>query len=278
MGVYAHPDDEQGVSGSMLKYGKQGVHTTLITATRGEEGEIAPGVDATSENLGQVREQEMRCAAQTMGIDSLYFLDYCDSGMAGTPANDFPTSFHRAPLMEVAEKITRIIRRERPQVITTFEPWGGYGHPDHIKIHQAALIAYFVAGDPRAFPLQLRDEGLQAWTPQKLYYGVFSRARFMKFLEVLQARGEKLPEEFQGFMKRLPPDELITTEVDASEFAEQKFQALQCHASQLGPNTFFAKIPEDIRRQSMAVESFTLAESRIARALELETDLFAGLR
>ena len=94
MGVYAHPDDEQGTSGSMRKYGRAGVRTTLVCATRGEAGEIAPGVNATTESLGAVREEEMRCAAKTIGVDRLYFLDYCDSGMEGTPINDDPTSFH----------------------------------------------------------------------------------------------------------------------------------------------------------------------------------------
>src|SRR5512135_1018224 len=155
MAVYAHPDDEQGVSGSFMKYARQGVKTTLVVATRGEAGEIAPGIEATPETLGDVREREMRCAAELMHVDNLYFLDYCDSGMAGTPINEDPLSFHQSPLMEVAEKVTRIIRRERPQVILTFDSWGGYGHPDHIKIHQAATIAYFLAGDPRNFPEQI---------------------------------------------------------------------------------------------------------------------------
>ncbi len=277
MGVYAHPDDEQGASGSMMKYGKMGVRTTLVTATRGEAGEIAPEVKATPENLGEVREQEMRCAAETMGVRNLYFLDYCDSGMAGTPENESPRSFHQAPILGVAEKVTRLVRQERPQVILTFDPWGGYGHPDHIKIHQAALIAYFVAGDPRAYPEQLREEGLEPWAPLKLYYGAFSKSRFQKYLDLLQARGESVPESLQQFLKRGIPDEAITTEIDVGEFAERKLQALLCHASQLGPNTIFAKLPAELQRERMLVETFILAESRLGRPAEHETDLFAGV-
>jgi LmbE family N-acetylglucosaminyl deacetylase len=277
MGVYAHPDDEQGASGSLIKYGQMGVRTTLVTATRGEAGEIAPGVNATPENLGEVREREMRCAAETIGVNKLYFLDYCDSGMAGTPENASPLSFHQAPLLNVAEKVTRLVRQERPQVIMTFDPWGGYGHPDHIKIHQAALVAYFVAGDPRAYPEQIREEGLTPWTPLKLYYGAFSQSRFQKYLDLLQARGETIPEMLQGLVKRALPDELITTEIDVAPLAERKLQALLCHASQLGPDTLFAKLPVEFQHERMWFETFILAESRLGRPLERETDLFAGV-
>ncbi len=277
MGVYAHPDDEQGVSGSFMKYGKEGVKTTLVVATRGEAGEIAPGVNATPENLGEVREREMRCAAQVMGIHTLYFLDYCDSDMAGRARNQDPLSFHQAPLLSVAEKVTRIVRQERPQVMMTFDPWGGYGHPDHIKIHQAALIAYFVAGDPRAYPEQIRDEGLQPWTPQKLYYGAFSRSSFQKFFVGLKENGREVPETFADFLKRGIPDEAITTHIDVTPYAERKYKALLCHASQLGPDTLFAKIPAELRMERMNTETFILAESRTGRPKDVETNLFEGL-
>ncbi len=277
MGVYAHPDDEQGVSGSFMKYGKEGVKTTLVVATRGEAGEIAPGVNATPENLGQVREQEMRCAAKVMGVGTLYFLDYCDSDMAGRARNEDPLSFHQAPLLSVAEKVTRLVRQQRPQVIMTFDPWGGYGHPDHIKIHQAALMAYFVAGDPRAYPEQIRDEGLQPWTPQKLYYGAFSKSRFQKFFEWMKERGEDVPGPLADFLKRGIPDECITTDIDVAPYAERKLKALLCHASQLGPDTLFAKIPPELRLERMNPETFILAESRIGRPVGIETNLFEGL-
>lgn len=274
MGVYAHPDDEQGVSGSMRKYSQSGVRTTLVCATRGEAGEIAPGVDATPENLGCVREQEMRCAARIIGVDNLYFLDYCDSGMEGTPINQDPLSFHQAPLFEVAGKLTRLVRREKPQVITTFDPWGGYGHPDHIKIHRAALIAYFSAGDPGAFPEQLEEEGLVPWTPQKLYYGAFGKSRFNEYLEMLEANGEPVPVLFREFIKRAMPDEAITTRINVEEFTSMKLEALQCHASQLPPDGFFRRMTPEMHRERMRWETFVLAESRTGYPQGLETDLF----
>jgi LmbE family N-acetylglucosaminyl deacetylase len=277
MGAFAHPDDEQGITGSMLKYGRMGVKTTLVCATRGEAGEIAPGVDATPENLGALREREMRCAARIIGVQNLYFLDYCDSGMAGTSINQDPRSFHQAPIFDVARKLTRIVRRERPQVMFTFDPWGGYGHPDHIKIHQAALIAYFGAGDPRAYPEQMQDEGLTPWTPQKLYYGAFSKSRFQKYLELIEARGEPVPDQLREFLKRGLPDEAITTQIDVAEFAGLKMQSLECHASQLGPNTLFYRLPRELHHERMKWETFVLAESRQGRPEGVETDLFEGV-
>ncbi len=276
MAVYAHPDDEQGVSGSFIKYGRMGVNTTLVVATRGEAGEIAPGTNATTETLGEVREREMRCAAELMGVKNLYFLDYCDSGMAGTPINEDPTSFHQAPLLEVAEKVTRIVRRERPQVMMTFDSWGGYGHPDHIKIHQAALLAYFLAGDARAFPDQITKEGLSPWTPQKLYYGAFSREQFAKWIEIGYPNGD-IPEIAQGLIRRAIPEAAITTRIDVADAVDLKLQSLACHATQLGPDTFFARMPEELRRDRMLAETFILGESREGRA-DNETDLFEGVK
>ena len=141
LGVYAHPDDEQGVSGLMHKYAREGVEVNLICATRGEAGEIAPGVDATPETLGQVRENELRCAAEKIGVRNVYFFDYRDSGMMGTPENNDARCLWRANLFEVTGRVVRVIRRHKPQILLTFDAQGGYGHPDHIMMHQAALMA-----------------------------------------------------------------------------------------------------------------------------------------
>ncbi len=278
MGVFAHPDDEQGVSGVMLKYGREGINTTLICATRGEAGEIAPGTGATPETLGEVREREMRCAAETVEVKHLYFLDYCDSGMAGTPINEDPMSFHQADLMHVVEKVVRIVREQKPQVMLTFDPWGGYGHPDHIKIHQAALIAYYTAGDARMFPHHMQDDGLQPWMPRKLYYGVFTRSRFQAYLEYAEQQGQELPDFARDFLSRMTPDDCANARIDVSEFVDLKWKSLLCHATQLGPDSPFAKMPVEMRKEGMRLETFMLAESRIGRPKELETDLFEGVR
>ncbi len=275
MAIYAHPDDEQGVSGSFAKYARQGVNTTIICGTRGEVGEIAPGVDATPETLGQVREAEMRCAAAKIGLRHLYMFEYRDSGMVGTPENNDERCLHQADLIEVAEKVTRIVREQKPQVMITFDAWGGYGHPDHIQMHKAALLAFWLAGDARAFPEHLK-QGLETWTPQKLYFNVWPRTRFTAYMEYLQKEGKEIPEWMVGFGQRALPDEVITTRVDVSEFAKLKLESLQCHASQLGPNTIFSQIPREVWLSMATRETFMLAESRMGRASD-ETDLFEGI-
>lgn len=275
LAVYAHPDDEQGVSGSFAKYARQGVTTSIVCATRGEVGEIAPGTNATPENLGQVREAEMRCAVAKIGVRHLYMLNYRDSGMDGTPENQDPRCLHRAPLMQVAEQVTRIVRERRPQVMITFDAWGGYGHPDHIQMHRAALMSFWLAADPRAFPEHL-TQGLEVWAPSKLYFHVWPRSRFQRYVEHLESIGEQLPEWILNFAKRALPDQVITTRLDVHEFVDLKIESLLCHATQLGPNTFFRRIPEPLWRDMLKTETFMLAEARTGRAGD-ETDVFEGI-
>lgn len=277
LGVYAHPDDEQGVSGLMHKYAREGAEVNLICATRGEAGEIAPGVDATPETLGQVRENELRCAAEKIGVRNVYFFDYRDSGMMGTPENNDPRSLWQAHLLEIAAKIVRVIRRHQPQVLLTFDANGGYGHPDHIKIHQAALMAYFVAGDPRAYAEQSR-EGLEAWSVSKLYWTAFARSRFERYAQMAQAHGIDLSAPMKEFLKRALPDEVITTRIAVAEAVDLKLDALFCHASQMSPNSFWSKIPPEIRKEGLRVETLVRAESRVSVASgTVEEDLFEGI-
>jgi LmbE family N-acetylglucosaminyl deacetylase len=261
----------------MHKYANAGVNVTLVCATRGEAGEIAPGVNATPQNLGQVREEELRCAAEKIGLTNLYFLDYRDSGMIGTPENNDPRCLWQANLMEVTEKLVRLVRRHKPQVMLTFDPNGGYGHPDHIKIHQATMIAYFVAGDARIFPEQIAKEDLQPWTPLKLYWGAFSRSRFEKFVEMAKKTGAVVPEQLKEIIKRSAPDEVITTRVNVADFVDLKLNALFCHASQMNPDSMWSKIPERIRKEGMKVETLIRAESRVAPHEGIEDDLFIGV-
>jgi LmbE family N-acetylglucosaminyl deacetylase len=277
LGAYGHPDDEQGVSGLMHKYANAGVNVTLVCATRGEAGEIAPGVNATPQTLGQVREEELRCAAEKIGLTNLYFLDYRDSGMIGTPSNEDSRCLWQANLLEVTEKLVRLVRRHQPQVLLTFDPNGGYGHPDHIKIHQAAMMAYFVAGDARIFPEQISKEGLQAWTPLKLYWGAFSRSTFQRYADMAEKAGVEISVPMREFLKRGTPDEAITTRIDVANFVDLKLHALSCHASQMDPNSMWSKIPERVRKEGMKVETLICAESRVEAFQGIEDDLFYGV-
>src|SRR5437763_1747625 len=152
LGAFAHPDDEGIVSGALLQYSTSGVETGLVVATRGEVGEIADPSLATPETLGQVREGEMRKAAEVIGIQSLYFLDYRDSGMEGTPENKDPRAFINADETEAVGRLVKIIREFKPTVIVTFDPTGGYGHPDHIAIHRWTTKAFQLSGDSSCYP------------------------------------------------------------------------------------------------------------------------------
>jgi LmbE family N-acetylglucosaminyl deacetylase len=178
LALYAHPDDEAfGMGGTLAHYAADGADVTLVCATRGEVGEIAEGVDATPETLGQVREAELRCAADTVGVRQLIFLDYRDSGMAGTPENADPRAFVNAPAEEVVPRLVGIIRRVRPQVVVTFEPNGGYGHPDHITIHCHTVTAFHAAADANLYP----NQG-PAWQAERLFYSAIPRSFFRSAL------------------------------------------------------------------------------------------------
>src|SRR5512136_1013163 len=154
MAVFAHPDDETfGVGGTLARYGADPeVRVVLVCATRGEAGEISDPQLSTAEHLGEVREQELRCACQKLGVDDLFFLGYRDSGMAGTPENQDPRALAMADEGEAVGKIVAHIRRERPEVVVTFDERGGYGHPDHMAIHRFAKAAFAAAADPAMYP------------------------------------------------------------------------------------------------------------------------------
>ena len=131
MAVLAHPDDETfGMGGTLALYAQKGVSVHLICATRGEVGDVEPHFMEGYESIGELREHELRCAAEILGLSGVHFLDYRDSGMPGSPDNEHPQALAAAPLDEVAAKVTGYIRELQPQVVLTFDPIGGYRHPD----------------------------------------------------------------------------------------------------------------------------------------------------
>jgi len=170
MAVFAHPDDETFGTGE--RWPAMGP-----TPACGCAGVCDPGRSrrdqrsqlATPERLGEVREQELRCACQKLGVDDVFFLDYRDSGMAGTPENRHPRALAMADEGEAVGKIVAYIRRERPEVVVTFDENGGYGHPDHMAIHRFTKSAFAAAADPAMYPEQLQA-GLLPHRAQKLYY------------------------------------------------------------------------------------------------------------
>jgi len=273
LGAFAHPDDEGIVSGALLQYSTSGVETGLVCATRGEVGEIADPALATPENLGQVREGEMRAAAEVLGVHNLWFLDYRDSGMAGTPENADPRAFAQASAAEVVGKLVKIIREFRPQVIITFDESGAYGHPDHIAIYRYTTSAFHAAADAVQYP----DLG-PAHSVSKLYYSSFPRS-------ALRAIGEWMStQNYEGSFSGLDPeklgmpDEQISVWLNVEPWREQKDRSRSMHRTQLDPNNLMAKIPEEIQRNWRNHECYQLAASRVGPDVPGENDLFARIQ
>src|SRR3954471_19325612 len=172
MSVHAHPDDETiSAGGVMAKTVAAGRRVVLVTCPRGEQGEIVVPAMDTPENhrrLGEIRATELEAAMGELGVTEWENLGYRDSDMMGREGNNDPRSFWQADLDEAAGRLTWLVRRYKPDVMTTYNSFGGYGHPDHIRTHDVAVRAFARAGDPAWYPKQL-DAGIEPWTPSKLY-------------------------------------------------------------------------------------------------------------
>jgi len=270
LGVYAHPDDEGGVSGAMLHYKTLGVEPGLVCATRGEVGEISDPALATPENLGQVREGEMRAAAEVLGVNNLWFLDYRDSGMAVTPDNQDPPSFVQASAAEAVGKLVAIIRQFRPQVMVTFDETGAYGHPDHIAIYRYTTSAFYAAADGVQYP-----ELGPAHMVSKLYYSAFPRSFVRQIGEWMQ------DQDYRGSFSHLDPeklgipDELINVRLNVEPWLETKNRSWSMHRTQINPNDPMSQLPQEIMRKWRSNEYFQLAATRVGPDVEGENDLFA---
>lgn len=253
----AHPDDEiLGPGGTIAQYAQNGAYVELVCATRGEAGEIADPALATPETLPQVREQELRCAAETLGIQKVTFLGYRDSGMAGTDENQRSDAFINADADEVVAQLVAAMRRVQPQVVITFEPFGGYGHPDHIAIHHHTHAAFEKAGDA-AYRVDLG----RPFQPQRLFYPLVRTAFFHKMKQRMIAHN--LPTNFFDTIEERRehswPDDKYNVVVDISATVAQKLAALACHRTQFGPDNIFRRLPESDMAQLLQTEYFALA-------------------
>lgn len=273
LAVFAHPDDETfGTGGTLAHYAAEGVRVALVCATRGEVGEIAHPDLATPETLGQVREEELRCSAQRLGVAEVILLGYRDSGMAGTPENDDSRAFVNAPADEVVARLVGIIRRLRPQAVVTFQPNGGYGHPDHVAAHRHTSAAFHAAADPARYP----DQG-SAWQPARLFYTAIPRSLFLEMRDRLTALGVDTS-QFARFEEARAdwPDDQIHVTMDVTDNIEAKWAALNCHRTQLGPDNLFRRLPQNVLKEMLSREHFEMGWPEPSPGLSLP-DLFAGL-
>ena len=278
LAVMAHPDDETfGCGGTLARYAAEGVHVALICATRGEAGEISDPALATPEDLPQVRENELRAACDVLGVKELHILGYRDSGMAGTPDNHHPRALMQSDRAAVVEKVVEIIRKVRPQVIVTFDPNGGYGHPDHIAIHEATRDA-FLAARNGSDALNNRADGLEPHSPAKLYYFVFPRSLGRAMREAIKESGIKSDLADMDPESLGVPDEQVTTVLDVSQYKEQKDQAALCHRTQIQGDGAFSWLPDSVKTRYLSTEHMVRAEPPFTPGDDaLEDDLFGDV-
>ncbi len=275
LSVLAHPDDESfGMGGTLALYAEQGVAVHLVCATRGEAGEVGPEYLQEHKSIAELREAELRCAAAHLGLASVHILGYRDSGMPGSPDNEHPQALIQAPLEEVAAKVVRYIREIRPQVVLTFDPIGGYHHPDHIAIHKATVKAFHWAGDPDF------DDGLPPHQPQKLYYHTIPKRFIRLAVRLIRLFGKdpsRWGENEDIDLVSLAAEDLpVNAVIDYRQVRDRKEAASLCHASQggvgltKGPLHWLARL---VRGQDQFVRAFPPPKDG-----EKENDLFAGIQ
>jgi LmbE family N-acetylglucosaminyl deacetylase len=277
---HAHPDDEAIATGGTIAGAVAAGHrVVLVSATRGEHGEVPDGFLAPGESLGERRSAELVAAAEILGVHRLEFLGYVDSGMAGTPTNDAPESFWRADPAEAAERLAAILRDEAADVLTVYDENGVYGHPDHVQVHRVGVRAAALAGVGRVYESTVNRD-----FARERMAGLASAASAAATpssadgpdAEAASALAGELAEA--GFADLGVAASAITTAVDVGEFIEVKRRALAVHASQIGPDSWFLRLPEDLMRDVFGTEWYVRHGSAAPVAPgDWETDLFEGL-
>jgi N-acetyl-1-D-myo-inositol-2-amino-2-deoxy-alpha-D-glucopyranoside deacetylase len=293
--VHAHPDDETiGQGATMASYAARGTQVTLVTCTLGEEGEVlvpelAHLASDRDDTLGKHRITELANAMKELGVTDHRFLGgagrFRDSGMVwneeghATAGDDVKEgTFWRADLLEASDLLVEVIREVRPQVLITYDQFGGYGHPDHIQAHRVATYATSLAAVPSYHP-----ELGEAWDIAKVYWSAMSQSRMREGLRALRAAGDTTSFEGMDPEGRMPPftvpDEQLSAVVVADDFAEAKIRAMRAHATQIAVDGPFFALSNNIGNQVWGTEFYRIAKGKRGPLNEdgLETDLFAGL-
>ncbi len=294
--VHAHPDDETIATGAtMAKYVAEGASVTLVTCTLGEEGEILvpelAGLAADRDDgLGEHRIGELAQAMKALGVTDSRFLggpgrfrdsgmDYADDGAATARASVRDDTFWRADLREAADLLVEVIREVRPQVLLTYDEFGGYGHPDHVQAHRVATYATSLAAVP-SYRLDLGP----TWDVPKAYWNAMSESVLRDGLRRLRAAGDTTTFEGMDPDGPLPPfvapDETLTACVDGLDHVDQKLDAMRAHATQISVEGPFFALSNNLGNQVWGREYYRIAKGTpgpVDPASGLESDLFAGL-
>jgi LmbE family N-acetylglucosaminyl deacetylase len=276
LAIFAHPDDESfGPGGTLAKYAREGVQVWYACGTDGNAGTVDAAMLEGYKSASQLRAAELCCAAQALGLAGIDWLAYRDSGMRGSPENEHPDSLYQAPLEKVVGQLVASIRKHKPQVLMCDNQYGGYGHPDHIKLHQATMRAFHAAGDGAQYP-----EHGPAWQPQKLYHPAFGFSIFKWLVRVSPLIGRD-PKKF-GRNGDIDLTEVLMWElpsharIDVSRYVHIKEAASACHRSQGGPMQMMQRVPPRLRRRLFKYEGFTQAIPEPLAGAPVARDLFEG--
>jgi N-acetyl-1-D-myo-inositol-2-amino-2-deoxy-alpha-D-glucopyranoside deacetylase len=282
--VHAHPDDETINNGvAMAHYAELGDHVALVTCTAGEEGEVliadlAHLAASATDKLGEHRKIELANAMDALGVSDHRFLGgfgkYRDSGMMGEPSNDNPQSFWQADLLESSLHLVRIIRELKPQVLVTYDEFGGYGHPDHIQTHRVAMHATQLAG-LHGFKPELGD----AWSIPKIYWNTTPRGEMATAMQKLRDMGatHEFLEMSPGDVPFLTDDELVTTKLVFPTQVGKKKAAIRAHGTQIDIEDGFFAAFEMLGEDFYGTEHYRLVSGELGKLPneEYETDLLA---
>lgn len=275
--VHAHPDDETINNGAtMALYAAGGAQVTLITCTRGEEGEVlVPGLShlasSHDDSLGLHREVELALAMKELGISDHRYLgapdaQYRDSGMMGSAANDRPDVFWQANLDRAAQHLVKVIEEIKPQILITYDEFGGYGHPDHIQAHRVAM----------------RSAELSSWQIEKIYWNTMPKSVLAQGMTKMKEIGS----DFFGVesVDDLPfakDDIFVTTLIDGNKFVDAKLAAMKAHETQIALDGPFFALSNNLGLQIWGDEYYTLVKGKKCEPFDSkgrETDLAAGVK
>jgi len=274
--VHAHPDDETINNGStMAMYAALGAHVTLVTCTRGEEGEVLIAdlshlAASETDALGEHREIELADAMNALGVTDFRFLGagvkkYRDSGMMGTPQNERTDCFWQADFAEATDALVKVIDEVKPHVLITYDEFGGYGHPDHIQAHRVAMAA----------------AEKSSWDISKIYWNVMPKS-------VIQEGIDKMKELGSDFMGAESADDLpfakddsfVHALIDGADYVEQKMDAMRAHGTQIAVDGPFFALSNNLGLQIWGNEYYTLVKGQKSEPFTekgFESDLFSGI-
>jgi N-acetyl-1-D-myo-inositol-2-amino-2-deoxy-alpha-D-glucopyranoside deacetylase len=274
--VHAHPDDETINNGAtMALYADRGAQVTLVTCTRGEEGEIlVPGLfhlaSTEQDLLGQHRETELAAAMKALGISDYRFLGapttkFRDSGMMGTAPNNRPDVFWQADLDAAATILVDVIEEVKPHILITYDEIGGYGHPDHIQAHRVAM----------------RASELSAWQIQKIYWNTIPKSVIAQGMEKMKEIGSDFfGAESIDDVPFAKDDEFVTTLINGSDYVESKMAAMKAHETQIALDGPFFALSNNLGLQIWGDEYYTLVKGTKSAPFDSngrETDLTSGV-